>query len=295
MKKIPGQMQEVIDRYHKTMRPAAQGVRGQSALGCIFEPRSAQLCTGGKGRLRGLALACVLTLAGTPAQAAQALGAVATNFAEAARALEARFEAESPHRLRLATGSTGKLYAQIRAGAPYDFFLAADADRPHRLETERFAAPDTRFAYARGRLVLWSPDPERIAAGPETLKAADFRALALANPDLAPYGAAARDTLQALGLLGALQARIVLGENIGQAFALVETGNAPLGFVAQAQLRGREGGSRWVVPAHLHAPIRQEAVLLARGAENAAARAFLTFLHSAPAQALIREYGFEVP
>lgn len=230
--------------------------------------------------------------------AEDALVAVATNFSEVMERLESEFEEAGDHTLTVTTGSTGKLYAQVCNGAPFDILLAADQRRPKLLEAESRAVAGSRFTYAVGRLTLWSPDAERISAdGPATLHAGSFRRLAIANPDLAPYGAAARETLAALGLLGMLGPRIVRGENIGQAHALVATGNADLGFVALSSVlspRNKQPGSRWDVPQDLYTPIRQDAVLLTRGAENAAARAFLDFLKTDEARVVIESFGYGI-
>lgn len=222
--------------------------------------------------------------------------AVATNFRDVAAELGSAFETATGHTLLVASGSTGKLHAQIAGHAPFDVFLSADAGSPARLEQAGHAVPGTRFTYATGRLVLWSPsggDP-----GPERLAAGVFRHLAIANPDLAPYGLAAMQTLEALGLAGQLDGKLVFGENIGQAFAFVQTGNAEIGLVALSQVIALgEGltGQYWLVPASLHEPIRQDAVLLARSAENEAARAFLEFLQGSEARAIIRQGGYETP
>ena len=233
-----------------------------------------------------------------PAGAEHALAAVAANFSEAAERLADDFGRAAGRRVTLASGSTGKLYAQIRNGAPFDVFLAADRLRPELLERDGQAEPGSRITYAVGRLTLWSADPNLIDAdGSKTLRGARFRRLAAANPELAPYGAAARQTLRALGLHDALRSRIVTGENIGQTHALVATGNAELGFVALAYVlspRNRLRGSRWDVPQRLHDPIRQDAVLLRRGRNNAAARAFLAYLRTAEARAIIQSFGYAV-
>lgn len=238
----------------------------------------------------------LLVLLPAAVRAGEVTVAVATNFALPMEALATRFEAETGHELTVVLGSTGKLYAQIRNGAPFDVLLAADQARPQRLERETLAEPGTRFTYALGRLVLWSADPALIGADcRDTLAAGRFRHLAIANPALAPYGAAARDVLEALGVWQEVRPRLVRGESIGQAFQLVATGNAELGFVALAQLARPEaasGGSRWDVPAELHAPIRQDAILLSRAVGNPAAEAFLTHLRSATAQALIERFGY---
>lgn len=246
-----------------------------------------------------LGFALVLVCVSAPTvNGADALVAVAANFSEVMERLEAGFEAAGEHTLTVSTGSTGKLYAQIRNGAPFDILLAADQRRPKLLEEELRAVNGSRFTYAMGRLALWSPDAERVCAdGPATLRGGAFRNIAMANPDLAPYGSAAKETLEALGLFGSLRSRVVMGENIGQAHALVATGNADLGFVALSYVvspRNKQAGSRWDVPQDLHTPIRQDAVLLERGAGNPAAVAFLAYLKTDAARAVIRRYGYGV-
>lgn len=233
-------------------------------------------------------------LAGSAA-AAEAVVAVAANFVEVAERLAADFERESGHRVILVGGSTGKLYAQIVHGAPFDAFLAADVERPERLERERRTVPGSRFTYSVGRLALWSREPGRVGRdGAATLRRGDFRRLAIANPDLAPYGAAARQVLTGLGLWERFADRVVMGETIGQAHAMVASGNAELGFVALSSL-ARPGepaaGSRWEVPPGLHDPIRQDAVLLARAAGNPAARGFLAFLRG-EGRDVVASYGY---
>ncbi|WP_198585874.1 molybdate ABC transporter substrate-binding protein [Pararhizobium haloflavum] len=245
----------------------------------------------------------LLTLAGVlsqngPAQSEEASLAVAANFTEVIEVLVADFEGSSDHELTIVTGSTGQLYSQIANGAPFDIFLAADQERPERLEAEGGAVEGTRFTYAIGRITLWSPDPAAIGDdGGDYLANGSFRALAMANPDLAPYGVAARETLQALDLWDAMKGRIVLGENIGQTHAMVATGNAEAGFVALSYVLSPENdqpGSRWDVPGDLYSPIRQDAVLVARGRDNTAARAFLDYMRSDAAHETIRAYGYDV-
>lgn len=243
------------------------------------------------------ALLLLLALAG-PAVGEEAVVAVAANFMEAAERLEAGFERESGHTVTFVAGSTGKLYAQIAHGAPFDAFLAADQARPERLEDEGLAVAGSRFTYATGRLTLWSREPGLVGSdGAATLRRGGFRLLAIANPDLAPYGAAARQALQSLDLWAGLKDKIVMGETIGQAHAMVASGNAELGFVALSYVlspRNEIRGSRWDVPPELHAPIRQDAVLLKRASGNAAARAFLDFLRSDEATTVIETYGYGV-
>jgi molybdate transport system substrate-binding protein len=245
----------------------------------------------------GPALALLAGLAlPAPAAGGEATVAVAANFAEVVERLEERYERATGHALTVAIGSTGKLYAQIANGAPFDVFLAADQARPERLEEEGLAVPASRFTYATGRLTLWSREPGRVGSdGAATLEEGDFRLLAIANPELAPYGAAARQALERLGLWQGLSGKLVMGETIGQAYAMVASGNAELGFVALSYVvspRNDAPGSRWDVPADLYAPIRQDAVLLRRAAGNAAARGFLDFLRSREAKDLVEAYGY---
>ncbi|MBT6117824.1 MAG: molybdate ABC transporter substrate-binding protein [Rhodospirillaceae bacterium] len=247
-------------------------------------------------RLRSVLLAAIL--AGALSATARAgevprevRVAVAANFLTAAREIGAAFEAETGHRAIVSHGSTGQLYVQIAQGAPYEVFLAADRDRPARAIDEGYAVPGSRFTYATGRLVLYGKDPA-LVRGPETLRADAFAHLAIANPAIAPYGVAAVEAMTALGLYEFLEDKIVRGTNIAQTYQFVETGNAELGFVALAQLAGREGGSRWLVPEALHAPIAQDAVLLNRGADNESARAFVAFLRGPTARAIKEKYGY---
>lgn len=243
-------------------------------------------------RWRRALWACVLLLAVTPAQAGEVRVAVASNFAPALEDLAPAFTERTGHRLRLSPGSTGKLYAQIRRGAPFDVFLAADRARPERLEREGHIVSGSRFTYARGQLVLWSLGPSL----PETLAAAleDERLapLALANPALAPYGRAARQTLERLGLWREREPSLVRGENIAQTYQYVATGHAPLGLVALSQYRQRPRGEMRPVPTDLHEPIEQQGVLLRDTPE---ARALLEFLQSEPIRERLRELGYEVP
>lgn len=244
-----------------------------------------------------LALLLALSLAG-PAAAEEAVVAVAANFSEVAERLAKDFEQASGHKLTFVAGSTGKLYAQIANGAPFDAFLSADQETPARLEKEGLAVAGSRFTYATGRLTLWSSEPGRVGSdGAATLKEGKFRRLAIANPELAPYGAAAKEALEKLGLWARFKDRIVMGETIGQAHAMVASGNAELGFVALSSVlspRNETKGSRWDIPSNLYAPLQQDAVLLARAAGNPAARGFLEFLRSAKAKALIESYGYHI-
>lgn len=224
--------------------------------------------------------------------------AVAANFTAPMQKIAEAFARDTGHRAVLAFGATGKFYAQINNGAPFDVLLAADEQTPQRLEDEGQGVTGSRFTYAVGSLVLWSAREGYVDAQGRVLADGDFRHLALANPKTAPYGAAALQTLEKLGLRERLQPRFVQGENIAQTHQFVASGNAELGFIALSQVieDGRIArGSAWRVPADQHQPIRQDALLLQRGEHNPAARALLDYLRSASAVALIRAYGYEVP
>lgn len=221
--------------------------------------------------------------------------AVAANFAAPAEELARRFAAETGQEVSVVSGSTGKHYAQIVNGAPFDLFLAADADSPRRLESEGLALSGSRFTYAVGRLVLWSRLDGLVDAGGEVLRFPAVRHLAIANPRLAPYGRAALEVLENLGVAEMWSDRLVLGENVAQAFQFVATGNAELGLVALAQVRAVQGArpqKYWLVPDSLHAPIEQQAIVL-RDSEQA--RAFLAYLASPRSRRLIRTHGYETP
>ncbi len=229
------------------------------------------------------------------ARAEEVFVAVAANFIQPMEKIAAAFERDSGHKTKLAFGSTGAFYAQIRSGAPYQVLLAADDRTPLRLEQDGQGVAGSRYTYAVGRLVLWSRQPGLVDAKAEVLRSGRFDKIALANPELAPYGAAAVQTLERLGLLAQLRPRFVRGENIGQAYQFVATGNAALGFVAlsQVQVEGRlREGSAWVVPEDMHTPIRQDAVLLNKGRDNPAAVALLQYLRSPKARAIIQSYGY---
>lgn len=224
--------------------------------------------------------------------------AVAANFTAPMQKIAETFARDTGHRAVLAFGATGKFYAQINNGAPFDVLLAADEQTPQRLEDEGQGVTGSRFTYAIGSLVLWSAREGYVDPQGRVLTDGDFRHLALANPKTAPYGAAALQTLEKLGLRERLQPRFVQGENIAQTHQFVASGNAELGFIALSQVieDGRIArGSAWGVPADQHQPIRQDALLLQRGEHNPAARALLDYLRSASAVALIRAYGYEVP
>lgn len=230
--------------------------------------------------------------------AAEVQVAVAANFSAPMQKIAQAFEQDTGHQARLAFGSTGKFYAQIRNGAPFQLLLAADDTTPARLVAEGLGLADSRFSYATGRLVLWSKQPGLVDAQGAVLKnAGSFERIALADPKLAPYGAAAVQALGKLGLLEALAPKFVQGESIAQTYQFIATENAALGFVAlsQVQVDGRVAqGSAWLVPAHLHEPIRQDALLLKAGLGNPAAVALLQYLRGDKARAIIRTYGYEL-
>ncbi|MEO5348539.1 MAG: molybdate ABC transporter substrate-binding protein [Magnetococcus sp. YQC-3] len=232
----------------------------------------------------------------SPALADQVQVAVAANFTSPAKIIAANFAIESGHRAELSFGSTGKFYAQIKNGAPFEVLLAADATTPTRLEQENGTLTGSRFTYAVGRLVLWSPRADYVDAHGEILQKGAFAHLAVADPKLAPYGLAAVETLTALHRLEAVQAKFVQGENIAQTHQFVASGNAELGFLALSQVM-QEGsmanGSAWIVPANLHQPIRQEAVILHKGKNNVAAHAWMAYLKSDKARAVIRSFGYD--
>ena len=220
--------------------------------------------------------------------------AVAANFTDAAKEIAARFKAQTGHEASLSFGSSGQFYTQIANGAPYEVFLSADVERPRKAEAEGLSVPGSRFTYATGRLVLYSKTPGLVDGKGAVLSSGKFEKLSIADPKAAPYGQAAVETLTRLKLYDALKPKIVQGSSITQAFQYVQTGAAELGFVALSQVINEQGGSRWVVPASNHTPIEQQAVLLKTGANSEAAKAFVAFLKSGEAKAIIRRYGYEV-
>lgn len=220
--------------------------------------------------------------------------AVASNFSDTMKRLVKQFELKTGHHVVVVVGSTGKHYAQIKHGAPYDVFFAADANRPKRLEKEGVAIPSTRFTYAIGKLALWSPRQGVVDNTLSVFKSNDFRYLAIANPKLAPYGAAAKEVLQTKQWWPSLQKKIVRGENIGQTYQFVKSGNAELGFVAYSQVKkevDNNEGSVWMPPQSLYAPIEQQAVLLK---ENEVTKAFISFVNSDESKLIIQHDGYGV-
>lgn len=230
-------------------------------------------------------------VAATPTLAQDAQIAVAANFTAAAQQLGAAFTAETGQTVSFSFGATGQFYAQITQGAPFDALLSADAETPARLADEGYGQVDTVFSYAIGKLVLFSTIDD-LVTGPETLQASAFERLAIAEPAAAPYGVAAMETLTALGLAETLSGKLVIGQNISQAYQFVDTANAELGFVALSQVIDRQDGSRWIVDQALYAPITQDAILL--DPENIVATDFLAFLRSEAGVSIIERYGYDV-
>lgn len=223
--------------------------------------------------------------------------AVAANFTAPMKVIAAEFAKDTGHQAKPAFGSTGKFYAQIKNGAPFQMMLSADDETPAKLEKEGLTVAGSRFTYAVGTLVLWSAKPGLVDDKGEVLRKGDFNKLALANPKLAPYGKAAVEVLTGMGLLESVTPKFVQGENIAQTYQFASTGNADLGFVALSQVM-KDGkitsGSAWIVPSKLHTPIRQDAVILTSGRGNAAADALAKYLQTDKAKAIIRSYGYEI-
>ena len=243
-------------------------------------------------------LACSLLLAlGLPtiAEAVEVQVAVAANFLAPLQEIAKSFEKETGHQTLITSGATGQLFTQIQHGAPFEVMISADAKTPKKLVKNELALADSQFTYARGKLVLWSVDPALVDASGAVLKSDKFKHLAIANPKTAPYGTAAMETLDKLGLTASLKSKLVEGENISQAKQFVDTGNAEVGFVALSQIY-KDGkitkGSAWVVPLDLYAPLYQDAVLLKKGEDNPAATALLNYLKSDKAKAIMTTYGY---
>jgi molybdate transport system substrate-binding protein len=244
-----------------------------------------------------LSLALPILGASSSAQADEVSVAVAANFTAPMQKIAAEFEKETGHKVLTSSGATGKFYAQIRNGAPFEVLLSADDETPAKLVKEGAAIGGSQFTYAIGKLVLWSAKPGFVDSAGEVLKKGRFNHIALANPKVAPYGAAAVDTMKALGVHDSLQPKFVQGENIAQTHQFVVTGNAELGFVALSQVLkdGNIDGSSWTVPSNLYNPIRQDAVLLAKGKDKSAAIALLNYLKGEMAQTVIKSFGYALP
>jgi molybdate transport system substrate-binding protein len=250
-----------------------------------------RLFAGMHRRVAATVIAAIAIAAPGVAHAADTNVAVAANFTEPAKEIAQLFEGKTGHKAILSFGSTGQFYTQITQAAPFQVFLSADQSTPKKLVTDGLAVDASLFTYALGKLVLFSKSADLVTDG-QTLRAAKFNKIAIANPTLASYGAAAVETMKALGVYENVSSKIVQGSNITQTFQFVETGNAELGFVALSQVIERPGGSRWIVTANLYTPIRQDAVLLKIGSGNPAAQAFLAFLQGPEATAVIEKFGY---
>jgi molybdate transport system substrate-binding protein len=247
------------------------------------------------GNLPITALATAFLLATTSrVDAADVYLAIASNFATPAKELQVLYEQTTYNKLKISFGSSGKHFAQIVNGAPFELFLSADVARAKRAVAENYAVDSSRFTYAIGKLVLYSATPDLIDNEGKVLSVNAFNRLAIANPKTAPYGEAAVTFLRSLGLYKSIRKKIVTGENIAQTYQFVATGNADIGFVAYSQISGHQLGSRWLVPTDYYPAIRQQAVLLKKGIDNPAATDFLSFLKSAVAKGIIKKYGYEV-
>ncbi|MBF24518.1 molybdate ABC transporter substrate-binding protein [Neopusillimonas maritima] len=232
------------------------------------------------------------------AHAATANIAVAANFAAPVKEIAQTFESESGHQLTISVGSTGKLFSQIQNGAPFDVFLAADTETPGKAEEAGLSVPETRFTYAIGKLVLWSPDGGLVEDEASVLETDRFERIAMANPKVAPYGLATEQVIKKLDLVDTLSGKWVFGQSIGQTYQFIASGNVPLGFVALSQVfsRGKiQSGSAWIVPENIYTPLAQDAQLLKHGHNNAAATAFIAFLKSPTALAIIESFGYGLP
>jgi len=237
------------------------------------------------------AIGALFAAISTSADAAQTNVAVAANFTEPAKEIAALFKAKTGNEAVLSFGASGNFFTQISHDAPYQVFLSADQDRPKAAVDQGFAVPGSVFTYAIGKLVLWSKVDD-VSDGEGALKAGRFSKLSIANPAAAPYGTAAVEAMKALGVYDAIQPKIVQGASIAQAFQFVDTRNAELGFVALSQVSGVTAGTRWLVPQNLYTPIRQDAALLKKGADNEAAKAFLDFLKGPEARVIIEKFGY---
>jgi molybdate transport system substrate-binding protein len=246
--------------------------------------------------LSSVTLALGLGFAAGLTQAAEVSVAVAANFTDATREIVPLFEKATGHKVKVSFGSTGKLFSQIENGAPFELFLAADSKRPAKAEKEGLAVGGTRFTYAKGKLALWSPKVGAFSDAEAFLKAGQFKRAAIANPKTAPYGLAAQQVMEHLGVWSALQGKLVRGDSIAQTFQFAASGNAEVGFVALSQVKAwkESKGTTWEIPQAYYAPIAQQAVLLKKGEANPAARAFLKFLKGDEARAVITGYGYGI-
>ena len=239
------------------------------------------------------AFAAALTVSAAAA-AGQVNVAVAANFTEPAKEIAKRFEAATGHKAVLSFGATGQLYAQITQDAPFGVFLSADDATPKKAAAEGLAAPDSTFTYAVGALVLWTKDAKR-PVGDAALRAGEFDKLAIANPKTAPYGAAAVAAMTKMGVYENLAPKLVQGANISQTLQFADAGAAEYAFVALSQVIKKGDGAYWVVPSALHEPIRQDAALLNKAANDDVAKAFYNFLKSSEALKVVESFGYGVP
>ncbi len=243
-------------------------------------------------RFAGLASAVALSIALLPgAQAADVNIAVAANFTDAVKEIGTAWEKTSGHKAVFSFGATGALYTQISQGAPFEVFLSADQATVTKAGAEGHAVASTQYTYAIGKLVLFSKNKDAVK-GEQTLKDAKFDKISIAAPNAAPYGAAAVETMKALGVYAKLQPKIVEGQNITQAYQFVETGNAEVGFIALSQIVTNNDGSRWLVDQKYYTPIKQDAVLTKKGELSAAAKDFLAFLRGPEAKAVKEKFGY---
>jgi len=242
--------------------------------------------------------ALLFGLVASSANAGEVNAAVAANFTAPVQQIAELFQRETGHTVKFSFGSSGKFYSQIKEGAPFDVFLAADEKNPKLLEQEGLAVVDTRFVYALGKLVLWSAKSGLVDDKGAVLSKGSYNKIAYADPKLAPYGLAAQETLQKMNLWDKVQSKMVTGESITQTYQFAATGNADLAFIALSQVT-KDGkvteGSWWVVPADMYNPIKQSAVQLSAAKDPAAAKAFMTFLRSEKALAIIRGFGYGLP
>ena len=247
-----------------------------------------------KKRVIPFALSALAAIA-SPALAAEVHVAVAANFTAPVQAIAAEFEKDTGNKVVASFGATGQFYAQIKNGAPFEVFLAADDSTPAKLEAEKATVPGSRFTYATGKLALWSAKENYVDDKGEVLKKNQYAHLSIANPKTAPYGLAATQVLAKLNLTQTVAPKLVEGQNISQAYQFIASGNAELGFVALSQIYNDgkiSGGSAWIVPGELHEPIKQDAVILEKGKDNPVAKQFIDYLKGPKAAAVIKAYGY---
>ncbi len=241
--------------------------------------------------------ALLLTVCFSSAHADEVQVAVAANFTAPMQLIAPAFEKATGHKAVLAFGATGKFYAQIKNGAPFEVLLSADDETPTKLAKEGTAVSTTQFTYAKGKIVLWSAKTTLVDDKGEVLKKGGFEHLALTNPKLAPYGMAAIETMKALGVHDALAPKFVTGENLAQTYQFIKSGNALLGFIALSQVM-KDGkiveGSAWLVPTSLYQPIKQDAIVLDKGKDKPAAAALMQYLKGEQARAIIQSYGYDL-